>query len=130
MITKMMKRFEDEDRMMMMKTTLHVKLITWGSRCAVGRPHTLRRPSRDPVARVIGTTGRGGAAAVRRQEYDMLHLAFHTPTVRPFTDSWDAIRVLTTRSVEDGDLFRVRFPWPLPKETEPRQQVRSLPDAV
>ena len=67
---------------------LRVKLFRWGSRCAVGRPHTLRRPSRDHVARVTGTTGRGGAAAVRCQEYDVLYLAFRTPTVRPFTHSW------------------------------------------
>ena len=97
---------------MKMKKThdwLRVKLLRWGSRCAVGRPHTLRRPSRDPMARVIGTIGRDGAAAVRCQEYDVLHLAFGTPTVRPFTHSWDPIQVLTTGSVEAGDLSRVTF---------------------
>ena len=67
---------------------LRVQLLRWGSRCAVGRSHTVRRPSRDPVARVIGTTGRGGAAAVRCQEYDVLYLVFRTPTVQPFTHSW------------------------------------------
>ena len=69
------------------------------SRCAVGRPHTLRRPFRDTMARVIGTIGRGGAAAVRCQEYDELCHAFRTPTVRPFTHSCDPIHVLTTGSV-------------------------------
>ena len=55
---------------------LRVKILRWVSRCAVGGPHTLRRPSRDPMVRVIGTIGRGGAAAVRCQEDNVLHLAF------------------------------------------------------
>ena len=79
------------DEVMRMKKTrdrLRVKLLCLGNRGAVGRPHTLRRTSRDPVARVIGTTGRCGAAAVRCQEYDVLYLAFRTPSVRPFTHSW------------------------------------------
>ena len=56
------------DKMMKIKKTqdwLRVKLLRWGSRCEVEQPHTLRRPSRYTMARVIGTIGRGGAAAVR-----------------------------------------------------------------
>ena len=80
--------------------------------------HGLRRPSRDPMTRVIGTTGRGGTAAVRCQEYDMLL------TVQTFTNCWDPIQVLTTRLVGCVELC-ICFELPSPSlcmETESTSQ--------
>ena len=56
----------------------------------VGKSVRLRQPDHLWIL-WLGTTGRGGAAAVRCHEYDMLHLAFRTYTARPFTHSCEPI---------------------------------------
>ena len=72
-------------------------------------PHTSPTISRS-YGRVIWMIRRSGAAAVRCQEDDVLHIGFRTPTVRPFTHSWDPIQVLTTGSVGAGICLELPSP--------------------